>query len=168
MARHLSPRPGPGGLALAVGMGLALAALWVLLDGHYPPIGEMGKRVGFDPHQLPRPGRPLFLVVRLFGLVALVPLVEELFWRSFLMRWVIDPDFTRVPIGRVTPRAAAITSALFVSAHPAEWLPALLCGLAWAWLLHRTRSVSACVVSHMAANLGLGAYILAARDWHFW
>jgi len=166
--RDLMPRPGAGGLLLAVALGLALAALWVGLDGRYPPIGSLGKRSGFDPGTLPAAGRAAFLAVRVFGLVALVPLVEELFWRSFLMRWVIDADFTRVPIGRVTPAAAAVTSALFVSAHPAEWLPALLCGLAWAWLLHRTRSVSACVVSHMAANLGLGVYVLAARAWHFW
>ena len=166
--RDLAPRPGLGGWALAIGLGFGLAALWVGLDGHYPPIGSLGKRSGFDPHTLPGPGRPAFLAVRLFGLVALVPLVEELFWRSFLMRWVIDQDFAKVPIGRVTPLAAGVTSALFVSAHPAEWLPALVCGLSWAWLLHRTRSVSACVASHMAANLGLGIYVLWARAWHFW
>ena len=166
--RDLAPRPGLGGWVLAIGLGFALAALWVGLDGHYPPIGGLGKRTGFDPHTLPRPGRMPFLVVRLVGLVALVPLVEELFWRSFLMRWLIDQDFKKVPIGRVTPVAAAVTTALFVSAHPAEWLPALVCGLSWAWLLHRTKSVAACVVSHMAANLGLGIYILSTRDWHFW
>lgn len=166
--RDLTPRPGPGGWALAIGLGFALAALWVGLDGHYPPVGGLGTRIGFDPHTLPRSGRLPFLAVRFFGLVALVPLVEELFWRSFLMRWLIDQDLAKVPIGRVTLGAAAITSALFVSAHPAEWLPALICGLAWAWLLHRTKSVSACVVSHMAANLGLGMYVLSARAWHFW
>ena len=46
------------------------------------------------------------MAVRFFGLVALVPLIEELFWRSFLIRWLVDPEFTKVPIGRVTLTAA--------------------------------------------------------------
>ena len=81
-----------------------------------------------------------FIVVRMLGLVVLVPLIEELFWRSFLIRWLIDPDFQKVPIGRVTPMAAAVTSVVFALVHP-EWLPALLTGALWAWLLWQTRSL---------------------------
>jgi len=166
--RDLAPRPGPAALGLAIALGLGIAALWVGLDPYTPRLPfQGGARVGFDPHRLPTPGRYGFLAARLYGLVVLVPLVEELFWRSFLIRWVINPDFTRVPVGRVTLTAAAVTSALFALAHP-EWLAALITGLAWAWLLQRTGSVSACVASHMAANLGLGVYVLAAGDWKFW
>jgi CAAX prenyl protease-like protein len=164
--RDLAPRPGPAVLGLAATLGVAVAAVWVGLDGHYPPIPWLGTRQGFDPSALPAGAKAAFLAVRLFGLVLLVPLIEELFWRSFLMRWVIDPDFLRVPIGRVTPAAALVTSALFALGHP-EWLPGLVTGLAWAWLLRRTRSVSACLVSHMAANLALGVYVFAQGAWRF-
>ncbi|RUL89674.1 CAAX prenyl protease-related protein [Tautonia sociabilis] len=165
----LKPMPGPGGWALAVGIGLAVTAVWVGIDGHYPPLPFVGgTREAFDPSVLPPAGRWAFLAVRLFGLVLLVPVFEELFWRSFLMRVVIDPDdFRRVPIGRVTPLAAVITSVGFMLVHP-EWLPALLTGLAWAWLLHRTRSVSACVASHLVANLALGIYVMATGSYQFW
>ncbi len=113
---------------------------------------------------MPPAGRIGFLAVRMLGLVLVVPLFEELFWRSFVVRWIIDPDdFRKVPIGRVTPMAGAITAALFAVEHPAEWLPALLTGALWAWLLHRTKSVSACFVSHAVANLGLGIYVLSDR-----
>ena len=98
--------------------------------------------------------------MRMLGLVVLVPLIEELFWRSFLIRWLIDPDFQKVPIGRVTPMAAAVTSVAFALVHP-EWLPALLTGALWAWLLWQTRSLTACVVSHATANLALGIYVIA-------
>ena len=166
--RDFSPRPGPSGWALAIGIGLAVAVGWVGLDGLAPPIPFIsGTRSGFDPGLIPMPGRYAFIAARFFGLVALVPLVEELFWRSFLVRYVIDPDFTRIPVGRVTATAAAVTSVLFALVHP-EYLQAFLTGLAWAWLLWKTRSLSACLVSHATANLALGIYVLATGDRKFW
>ena len=95
------------------------------------------------------------MTVRFLGLVLLVPLIEELFWRSFLIRWLIDPDFLKVPIGRVTPLAAGITSVVFAGSHP-NGFRRLLTGLLWAWLLWQTKSLSACVLSHAFANLGPG------------
>ena len=165
--RDLAPRPSGGALALAIALGLAVAAVWVGLDGLYPIPKFLGTRAAFDPNELPKVGRWAFLAVRFAGLVLLVPLMEELFWRSFLMRWVIDPEFTKVPIGRVTPPALAATSVLFALAHP-EWLPALLTGLAWAWLVARTKNLSACVVSHATANLALGVYVVLTGDWKYW
>jgi CAAX prenyl protease-like protein len=127
----------------------------------------LGQRTSFDPSPLALGVRWGFLAVRMLGLVVLVPLIEELFWRSFLIRWLIDPDFRRVPIGRVTPLAAIVTSVLFASAHP-EWLPALLTGLLWAWLLWHTKLLSACVLSHAVANLGLGLYVISSGAWKYW
>ncbi|MEO6808567.1 MAG: CAAX prenyl protease-related protein [Isosphaeraceae bacterium] len=164
--RDLKPWPGLKTLALAIGLGVAVAVVWVGLDGHYPSLPFLGTRQGFDPGKLSGPGRLGFLAIRMVGLVVVVPFIEELFWRSFLMRIVIDPEFERVPVGRVTPAAAAITSLFFALAHP-EWLPALLTGLAWAWLLWKSKSLSACVASHMAANLALGIYVLVTGHWSF-
>jgi CAAX prenyl protease-like protein len=106
-------------------------------------------------------------LVRLLGLVIVVPVIEELFWRSFLLRWLIDPDFGRVPIGRVTPVAAVLSSLFFALVHP-EWLPALLTGLLWAALLWKTTSLSASALSHATANLALGLYVIATADWKYW
>jgi uncharacterized protein len=165
--RDLAPWPGWKALVLAATLGVLVTVVWVGLDGHYPTFAVSGSRTAFDPTRLSIAGNVAFLTVRLFGLVVVVPLVEELFWRSFLMRWVIDPEFGRVPVGQVTAKAAAVTSALFAVAHP-EWLPALLTGLAWAWLLWRTKSLLACVASHAVANLALGVYVLGTGSWKFW
>jgi CAAX prenyl protease-like protein len=127
----------------------------------------LGSRSAFDPLALGAAARRAFIAVRLLGLVVLVPVIEEVFWRSFLIRWIIDTDFAKVPIGKVTPMAAAVTSAFFALAHP-EWLPALLTGALWAWLLWSTRSLSACLISHATANLSLGIYVITTHDWKFW
>jgi len=165
--RDFRPAPTYRAFGLAVVAGLLVWAIWIGLDGLYPMFRFMGSRVGFDADSLAPVTRWAFIVVRMLGLALVVPLIEELFWRSFLMRWLIDQDFFRVPIGRVTPMAAVTTSALFALVHP-EWLPALLTGLLWAGLLWRTKSLSACAVSHVTANLALGVYVIVTGNWKFW
>ncbi len=165
--RDLRPRPSAAVWVGSVILGLAVTALWVGLDGRVPPLPFTEARSAFDPGQLPAAVRPVFLLARLYGLILLVPLVEELFWRSFLVRWIAHHDFRSVPIGRVTLLAAVVTSALFALAHP-EWLPALITGFLWVGLLRWSQSVAACFVSHLTANLALGAWILARGAWHLW
>jgi CAAX protease family protein len=161
------PAPSLGKIALGVLTGLLVCAAWVGLDGLYPTMKFLGSRSAFDPLQLGAAARWAFIALRLLGLVVLVPVIEEVFWRSFLMRWIIDNEFARVAVGKVTPMAAAVTSALFALAHP-EWLPALLTGALWAWLLWSTGSLSACLISHATANLALGIYVITTHDWKFW
>ncbi len=165
--RDFRPFPKAAHLALAIPCGVLVWALWVGLDGRYPTLKLLGERSGFDPTALKPAARWPFVAVRLLGLVVVVPVIEELFWRSFLMRWLIDPDFGRVPVGRVTPASAALVSVFFALVHP-EWLPALVTGFLWAGLLWKTGSLSACAISHATANLALGLYVLATGDWKYW
>jgi CAAX prenyl protease-like protein len=166
--RDLRPWPTPGAVALAVLCGLAVWGMWIGLDSLYPRLPlSLGQRPAFDLGLLAPAARWAFIALRMLGLVVLVPLIEELFWRSFLIRWLIDQDFLKVPIGRVTPMSAVMTSVFFALAHP-EWLPALLTGFLWVWLLWRTKSLAACVLSHAVANLALGSYVIATGDWKYW
>jgi CAAX prenyl protease-like protein len=165
--RELVPPPGLKDLVLSAAVGLFVIVLWIGLDGLYPDLPFSGARTAFDPTTLPRVQRGVFLSVRMFGLVVLVPIFEEFFWRSFLMRCLIDSEYQRVPVGKVTLFSGLATSVLFALAHP-EWLPALFTGLLWAGLLARTNSLAACVISHMVANLALGLYVLFTHQWKFW
>jgi CAAX prenyl protease-like protein len=165
--RDLVPRPNLIAAITAILAGLLVFGLWIGLDGLYPPLPFLGTRSAFDPNSLRPFNRSLFIGVRLLGLVVLVPIFEELFWRSFLMRWLVEPEFQKRPVGTVTLMSAIVTSVLFALVHP-EWLPALLTGLIWAGLLRGTRSLSACVLSHAVANLALGIYVLSTQQWKFW
>lgn len=163
--------PDAAGWVLAVVSGLAITALWVGLDGAYPALPLLGgddAREAYDPNVLAPAAMWAFIAVRMAGLAIVVPIFEELFWRSFLVRLVQDlDDFRRVPIGVVTPLAAVVTSVGFMLAHP-EWLVALITGFIWVGLLAKTRSVTACVVSHVVANAGLGIYVLMTGEYRFW
>ncbi len=167
--RDLRALPSLTGYLAAIALGAVVTLIWVGLDQRYPPIPLLGgSRTAFELDELGTTSKWLFIAVRMLGLVILVPVFEELFWRSFLMRLVTNlDDFQKVPIGKVTLASAAITSIGFMVAHP-EWLPALITGFAWAGLLAWTRSITACVISHFVANLTLGIYVIATGSWQFW
>lgn len=165
--RDLRPLPGIPTIVLSIVLGAFVTVFWIGLDGLYPPLPEsLGKRSAFDPTTLESPTKWLFLIFRTLGLVAIVPIIEELFMRDFILRYVTDPNWQKIQPWAFNSTAAVVSLALFVAGHP-EWFPALLCGVIWLWLLHQSRSVSALVISHAVANLGLGVYSVVTGDWRF-
>ena len=155
-------------LAPAIGVGLAVFAGWILIDKAIP-YPHMGERIGLNPFvAIENPlGRALFLGARFYGLVLMVPLMEELFWRSFLLRILTEPKFKSVPLGTFSWPAFAQVAVVFGLAH-SEWLVAILAAAAYALLLRATKSLFACVIAHGITNLCLGIYVLASGDWNYW
>jgi CAAX prenyl protease-like protein len=140
---------------------------WFGLDRivSYP---RLGTRTGFDPAQLHGSAMwPTFLAVRLYGLVLMVPIMEEIFWRSFLLRYLTRHDFKEVPVGTFSAWALWVTVAASAVAHP-EWLAAVVASLAYALWLRRSRSLFGAIVAHATTNAALGGYVLATREWHYW
>jgi CAAX prenyl protease-like protein len=156
----------------AVLVGAAVFAVWIWLEPltHYPHFAFLGKRVEYNPFDAIGDGplRGLFLVARFYGLAVLVPLVEEIFWRSFMLRFISDPDdFQRLRQGQFSWIAFAVVAVAFGATHP-EWMEAIICGLAYGLLLRYTRNLFACIVAHGVTNLMLGIYIVTHHAWKFW
>ncbi|HET7731096.1 MAG TPA: CAAX prenyl protease-related protein [Usitatibacter sp.] len=151
--------------ALALTLGVAVFALWIVLDSGWAVIGEPG--AGFVPLRADGSLDPALVALRLFGLVLVVPVMEELFWRSFVMRWIDRREFLSLDPARATPLAFALSSALFAVEH-AQWFAGLLAGLAYGWLYMRSRNLWIPIVSHAITNGLLGFWILATRDWTLW
>jgi uncharacterized protein len=162
-------RPDARVLLPAILVGLAVFAEWILVDRYTPPLSFLGKRTAFDPFAQISDGtlRSLFIATRFFGLAVMVPIMEEVFWRSFLLRYLTKEDFRSVPIGTFSAMAFAIVAGAFGFAHP-EWLAAIICAVAYGLLLRQTRSLFACIVAHAVTNFALGVYVLVTRQWHFW
>mgnify|MGYP003349925766 FL=1 len=161
-------RPSTQGLGLAIAVGLVIFAQWILID-EWIPYPHLGTRVAFNPFvEIPdRAALVTMLVSRFFGLVVLVPLMEETFWRNFAMRYATNPDIHAVPIGTFSMTAFWITVAGSALTHP-EWLVAVIAGVLFALVLRWTRSMFAVIVSHAVANLALGGYIVATGSWQYW
>ena len=150
---------------LSVGVGFVVLVLWVNLDAGWMLMGEMGK--GYNPTDANGQIDWLLVAFRIAGAALVVPLMEELFWRSFLQRWVQQPDFMTLDPAQIGLKALFIASALF-AVEPLQWLAGLVAGLAYGWLYIRTRNLWAPIIAHAVTNGALGAYVVATGHWSFW
>lgn len=161
-------RPSWKAVPPAFAVGLVIFAEWILLD-RWIPYPHLGTRTAFNPFAEIHDHAALItmLVGRFLGLVVLVPLIEETFWRNFCLRYLTNPDVDAVPIGTYSTAAFWIVVAGFAVTHP-EWLVALVAGVLFTLLLKWTRSMFAVILSHAVANLALGIYIVSTGDWKYW
>jgi uncharacterized protein len=111
---------------------------------------------------------PWVLWPRILQAVVLVPILEELFWRAWLMRWLISPQFEKVPLGAYQGGAFWITAVMFASEHGPYWDVGLIAGIAYNWWMVRTRSLGDCILVHAVTNACLCGYVVATRHWEYW
>lgn len=176
--RYLPPWGKPF-VTLAVVVGAGTAVMWAAgqhwvdslgVPSGLPP-GPPAEREITDPTIAFGEGGRLWATVTLRILVACttVPIVEELFWRAFLLRALINwDDFEKVPMGQFAWRAFLGTALLSVLQHPDNWVVSIVCWLIFNGLFYYTRSILCLVITHAVTNLVLYVYMLAARDWLFW
>jgi len=108
------------------------------------------------------------LLLRSAVATLLVPIIEELFWRSWLMRYLIDVNFLSVPLGTYARGAFWITAVLFASEHGAYWEVGLAAGIIYNWWLIRTRDLADCILAHAVTNGVLCVYIISGGHWQYW
>jgi len=151
--------------ALGVAVGVAVFFLWINLDAPWMRLGEA--TAGFRP--VDEQGQLLWplIAVRWLGAALLVPVMEELFWRSFFMRWIQAHPFEAVPPQRVGFKAIVLSTFVFMLAHTL-WLGAIVAGLAYAWLYRHTGKLWVPVIAHAVTNGVLGAWVVFTGNWGFW
>jgi hypothetical protein len=149
---------------VAIGVGVAVFAAWIALDQDWARLGPA--RDGFDPTHAGGFDWPATMA-RFLVLAAVVPVMEELFWRSFLMRWIDARDFLARKPRETTLLALGLSSALFAMEH-SLWVAGLIAGLAYGWLYIKTNNLWAPVVAHTVTNAILGVWIVATGSWHLW
>jgi uncharacterized protein len=108
------------------------------------------------------------LGLRVLRAVALVPILEELFWRGWLMRWLINPSFQQVPLGQYQKSAFWLTAVLFAAEHGPYWDVGLLAGIIFNVWMVKTRSLADLIWAHAIANACLSAYVLLTGRWEYW
>ena len=164
--------------------GVAVFAVWVGLEGRYPTLDGLLSRAGlaraksdvelaaefWNPHA--RFGQDsalawMFLAVRVLGSSLVVPPLEEVFFRSFVYRYLFQTDFLSVPLERFAGRPFLLTSIIFGLEHN-QWLAGILCGLAYQGLVCRKKRLGDAITAHAITNLLLGLWVVRRGAWNFW
>jgi CAAX prenyl protease-like protein len=172
LSRRILPRTAPHWLA-STALGLVVFVVWVAPDFIVPgwrqsPLFQNAITGRVTTSIPPSELTLLMLVLRTTRAALLVPILEELFWRGWLPRWLQDSRVDRVPLGQYTPLAFWATALLFAAEHGPFWEVGLLAGVTYNWWMRRTRSLGDLMLAHGVTNLALSFYVIATRQWGFW
>lgn len=165
----------------AVAAGVAVFAVWVGISGEWttqsllwPKLGLTGaaKELAsvWNPNDQFGAGAALawfFIVVRILGSTFVVPPIEEVFYRSFLYRYLARHEFLTVPLNRFVPFPFIVTALIFGLAHN-EWAAGIFCGAVYQWLVLRKGRLGEAMTAHAITNFLLGVWIVWRGAWHFW
>jgi CAAX prenyl protease-like protein len=156
------------GFGFATLVGLLSLVVWISPQAFFgfPPRTE-----GFRPDFFGTTGWPYWsvLIIRLFRMTVVVAFVEEIFWRGFLLRFLVHENFAEVPFGTFTWRSFLISSFAFCLEHEqSDWPVAIITGALFNIVAYRTRSLAACILTHAVTNLALAIFILRTGQWGFW
>ena len=165
--RYRGQDPAPVPVRHSILLGLGAIVLWIALDPWMPRTGTRDNTFPYEAaFQLGTVPGVLAILFRMFGAVVVVPIAEELFWRGYLMRTIIKPEFEEVPLATFQPLSFYITTVAFALVH-VEIGSAILFALIAGWWFLKTKSLKAVIILHAAANLGLAVYVLISRKWYF-
>ena len=165
----------------AVAVGVAVFAAWVGISSEWMTQNSLWVKLGlthtpkttpvaWNPNELFGAGSAmawLFVSVRILGSTLVVPPLEEVFYRSFLYRYIAQKDFLSVPLNRFLPVPFLVTAAMFGFAHN-EWLAGIFCGLAYQWLVLRKNRLGDAMTAHAITNFLLGIWVVWRGAWNFW
>jgi len=163
----------------AVAVGVGIFALWVGISGEWTTQSSLWVKWGishapatpailWNPHEYFGPVSAwLFIGTRILGSTLIVPPLEEVFYRSFLYRYLARQDFLEVPLNRFLTVPFLATAAVFGFSHN-EWLAGILCGLAYQWLVWRKNRLGDAMTAHAITNFLLGCWVVWRGAWSFW
>ncbi len=137
---------------IAVVSGLLVGVGWVLTAPN--PDRELEVILS----TLPAWGFVVWAVGRIFGTAVLVPMVEEMFFRGYLLARLDGPQVWRRAV------AVGVSTAAFAVLH-GRWLEAGLAGLVFAAVYLRRGRVTDAIWSHMAANAVVATVAAWRGDW---
>jgi len=146
-----------------VAIGAAVFALWILLE----PAPESPPALPGDLAAIPVWLAGLWLVFRILGSVVVVPLVEELAFRGYLLRKFAARRFEDLDPRHFSLLAFVASSVLFGVLH-GRWLAGTLAGMAYALAVYRRGQIGDAVAAHGTTNALIALHVLVFREWGLW
>jgi exosortase E/protease (VPEID-CTERM system) len=131
-----------------------------------PDAGNRGEELRLEVAALGAARVP-WMVCRVLGSVLVIPIVEELAFRGFLLRRLIGPDFTEVSLRPFDVRAFLLSSIAFGAIHQSFWA-GMIAGMLYALAQHVRGRTSDAILAHAVTNALLTGGALLGGRWAFW
>ena len=149
----------------ATTIGIGVAAIWIALAP-----ADISDKSAWPSAlaSVPVHWAVAWLLARLAGFIILAPIVEELAFRGFLARRIIDGEFERVPLGTFSWRSLVVSSVLFGAMHGRLWIVGTVAGMLFAVALYRRSSLGDAVQAHATANAAIALYVMTTGRWSVW
>ena len=145
-------------------IGVAVFLLWLALE---PNVDSSKTELARGLAELSAWSAAIWLAFRVFGSVIIVPLVEELAFRGYILRKLIARDFENVPFSQFTWLSFIMSSVLFGLLH-GRWLAGTLAGMAYALASYRRGQLSDAVLAHTTTNALIAVCVLVQERWALW
>lgn len=156
-------------------VGVGVFVLWILPDqlmpGYRDSVLFQNALTGRVESSMAVEARTDLVVILLRFLRAalIVPIVEELFWRGWLPRWIdASDDFRRRPLGAFTTFSFVATVILFGMEHGPFWDVGIAAGIIYNWWMIKTRSLGDLIWCHAVTNACLSGWVVLAGQWQYW
>lgn len=169
-------------IPLSIGVGIAVFVIWILPEHEsltgipfwksiYLRVGTLMPWQLYEypetyPYAVSEIGIPL-AIIRLAGSAFVIAIIEEFFWRGFAYRWMLGKEFTEIPLNKADIPVMIAISVVFGFEHT-RWIVGAIAGIAYLWLMIRTRDIWAASIAHITTNLLLGVYVLVTGLYDFW
>jgi exosortase E/protease (VPEID-CTERM system) len=148
-------------LVPAFALGTSVFVVWVLLA----PEGETGAGPAAALANWPAAWRPVWWLSRIVGYLFLAPVIEEMAFRSFLIRRLTAFDFEKADPQCCPWWAIAISALAFGALHGGFWVAGILAGLAYGFAYCRRGRLGDAVTAHAMTNTLLLVYAATTGKW---
>ena len=144
--------------------GLAVFAAWII-----------AARMILPPHGMPAAvaalapvSRSAWIIGHILVSVGVVPVVEELAFRGYLMRRLRSADFESLLPRQAGNVALIISAVVFGLCQGPFWLPGVIAGVVFGLVYARTERLGEAVAGHVTANTLISMVVLARSQWQLW
>jgi uncharacterized protein len=150
-------------ILMSAAVGFFIIVFWIVVG----PMFRVGTPSGINPIPQDASTAMFWLTLRFVGAVLLVPIIEELFWRSYLARRIDAVEVDTLKPQNIAWKAILASSIAFGLAH-SEVLAGVVAGIAFCWLYKRRGDLREPIIAHAVANALLFAYVLKYSAFEFW
>lgn len=163
---ELTKRPPLQDFLYAAVAGLIVFVVWIFPYPAWLVVG--GNAVVINPILgLSNIEAMLWVSTRIVGAALVVPIMEELFWRSYMMRRYDSQNFLSVHPETISTFAYIGSACLFALEHKLL-LAGLFAGLVYGQLYKTYKNLWIPIFAHAVTNGVLGVWVMLTGNWQYW